>query len=59
MGRRLGWLLVVVDVGLAPMLLVGVPGGLRGVADGGVVVLVVVAGIYVLPLLAMPQILVT
>ena len=41
------------------MLLVGIPGGLRGFADGGVVVLVVVAGIYVLPLLAMPQILVT
>ena len=30
---------------------------LRGVADGGVIVLVVVAGVHVRPLLAVPQIL--
>ena len=33
------------------------PGGLKGVADGGVVVLVDMAGVHVLPLLAMPQLL--
>jgi hypothetical protein len=31
------------------------PGGLRGVADGGVIVLVDLAGVHVLLLLAMPQ----
>jgi hypothetical protein len=56
LGRRLGWLLVIVDVGLAPVLLVGVLVGLMRVDDGGVVVFVVVAGAHVLPLLAMPQI---